>query len=69
MSWRFFFQLSDLTKKETERKSLIDQLVALATKAVSGKLSKQQYADSEQVALAKREKITEEIETILASLS
>ncbi|XP_002157282.1 dolichyl-diphosphooligosaccharide--protein glycosyltransferase subunit 1 isoform X1 [Hydra vulgaris] len=62
-------KLSDITKKEAERKALIDQQVALATKAVSGKLSKQQYTDSEQIALSKREKITEEIEATLAALS
>lgn len=61
-------KLTELAKKDNERKTLIDQQSALATKAVSGKLNKQQYIDSEQTVVSKREKLSEDIDAILAVL-
>ena len=62
------FQLQELQKKETERKQLIDQSVLLAQKVVSNKIGKQQYLDSSQNNQNKRDRITEEIEAITASI-
>lgn len=61
-------KLQELQKKETERKQLIDQSVLLAQKVVSNKIGKQQYLDSSQNNQNKRDRITEEIEAITASI-
>merc|ERR1719318_1451665 len=60
-------KLLDLQKKEVERKTVVDSACALATKVVAGKLSRQQYADGEQSARAKIEKIGDEIDGVLAN--
>merc|ERR1712023_317991 len=59
---------SELQKKETEKKGLVDQASTLAIKVVAGKIGRPQYMESEQAALTKREKLGEEIDSILASL-
>jgi len=61
-------KLTELQKKETERKTLIDQASALATKVVAGKISRPQYMESEQTAVAKREKLGEDIDNVLTTL-
>lgn len=61
-------KLTELKKKETERKVLLDQLVALTEKVVAGKLGRPQYLESEQNATGKRAKLAEEIDSLLASL-
>lgn len=60
-------KLLDLQKKEVERKTVVDSACALATKVVAGKLSRQQYADGEQSARAKIEKIGDEIDGVIAN--
>jgi len=60
-------KLLDLQKKEVERKAVVDSAGALASKVVAGKLSRQQYADGEQIARAKVEKIGDEIDGLLAN--
>jgi len=60
-------KLLDLQKKELERKAVVDGACALASKVVSGKLSRQQYADGEQSARAKLEKLGDEIDGMLAN--
>jgi len=61
-------KLTELKKKETERKVILDQLVSIAEKVVAGKMGRQQYLENEQNATGKRAKLSEEIDTILASL-
>jgi len=60
--------LNDLKKRETERKVILDQLVTLAEKVVAGKMGRPQYLDNEKNALAKRVKLSADIDTTLASL-
>ena len=62
------FQLQELQKKEGERKQLIEQAIVLAQKVVGNKISKQQYVDNNQNNRIKRDRITEEMESIVASL-
>lgn len=61
-------KLAELQKKENDRKLIMDQLVNLATKVVSNKLGRQQYVDAEQTTQAKKEKISEEIDSLLTAL-
>jgi len=61
-------KVADLQKKENERKTLEDQLVALATKVIANKISKQQYIESEQTTINRRDRIGDDIENVLASL-
>lgn len=61
-------KLAELQKKESDRKSLVDQASTLTIKVVANKIGRQQYAENEQTALTKREKIGEEIDIILATL-
>jgi len=61
-------KVSELQKKELERKGLVDQASTLATKVVAGKIGRPQYMESEQAAVTKREKLAEEIDSLLASL-
>eukprot|EP00794_Sanderia_malayensis_P007610 gene7610-8450_t len=61
-------KLQELQKKEHERKQLLDQAVLLAQKVVGNKMGKQQYLDSSQSIQTKRDRITDEIEAIIASL-
>jgi len=60
-------KLVDLKKKETERKANLEQLVTLATKVVSGKITRQQFSDGEASTKTKKEKIEDEIDALVAS--
>jgi len=61
-------KVGEIQKKEAERKALVDQVSALATKVVAGKIGRPQYVEGEQAALTKREKLGEEIDALLAAL-
>lgn len=61
-------KIGELQKKESERKLLVDQASTLAIKVVAGKIGRQQYMESEQTAVGKREKLGEEIDTLLSTL-
>lgn len=61
-------KLTEIQKKENERKVIEDQLVALATKVVTNKINRQQYVENESNAIAKRDKIGEELSSLLGSL-
>jgi len=61
-------KLNELKKKETERKAVLDQLVTLAEKVVGGKMGRPQYLESEQSAMGKRGKLSEDIDLLLAAL-
>lgn len=61
-------KVAEIQKKEVERKGLVDQAGTLATKVVAGKIGRPQYMESEQQALTKREKLGEEIDSLLAAL-
>ena len=53
-----------LPKKEHDRKVSEGQLVALATKFITNKMSRQ--IENEQTAVAKRDKIGDDIDSLLA---
>jgi len=61
-------KITEVQKKEAERKALVDQASTLAVKVVAGKLGRQQYMESEQTAIAKREKLGEELDNLLSTL-
>jgi len=61
-------KVGEIQKKEVERKGLVDQASTLATKVVAGKIGRPQYMENEQQALSKRDKLGEEIDSLLASL-
>lgn len=61
-------KLAELKKKDSERKVLLDTLVTLTEKVVAGKIGRPQYLESEQTATAKRNKLGEEIDNLLATL-
>lgn len=61
-------KVAEVQRKETERKAQLEQLVALATKVVSGKINRTQFSDGEASAKAKREKLEDEIEAIVGAL-
>jgi len=61
-------KVNDLQKKENERKVIVDQLVTLATRVVTNKIGRQQYIESEKNSMAKREKLGEDIDNVLATL-
>lgn len=61
-------KVGEIQKKEVERKGLVDQASALATKVVAGKIGRPQYMESEQQALTKRDKLGDDIDSLLASL-
>jgi len=61
-------KIVELLKKEGACKALIDQASTLAVKVVSGKIGRQQYMESEQTTVAKREKLGEEIDNLLSAL-
>lgn len=62
------FKLRELQKKEAERKQLIEQASIMAQKIVSSKIGKQQYIESNQTNHAKRDRITEDMVAIIATL-
>jgi len=61
-------KIGEIQKKEGERKALVDQASTLAVKVVAGKIGRQQYMESEQTAIAKREKLGEELDNLLSTL-
>ena len=61
-------QIGELQRKEHERKVLQDQAIIMAEKVVSGRMNKQTYVDNENTNKTKREKLTEEIDSIASSL-
>jgi oligosaccharyltransferase complex subunit alpha (ribophorin I) len=61
-------KITVVQEKEAERKALVDQASTLAVKVVAGKLGRQQYMESEQTAIAKREKLGEELDNLLSTL-
>lgn len=61
-------KLSDLQKREIERRAVLEQQITLSIKVVTGKLGRQQYIENEQAAQTKREKVTEDIDNLLATL-
>lgn len=68
--WCFFYllQLTELQRKEHEKKQLLDAAIIMAEKVVNGRLSKPGYAEGEANNKAKRQKLSAEIETMAASL-
>ena len=60
--------MTDLQRKEGEKKQLLDAAISLAEKIVNGRLSKQGYVESESSNKAKRQKLSAEIESLAASL-
>ena len=62
------FQLTDLQRKESEKKQLLDAAIVLAEKVVNGRLSKSSYVESEANNKAKRQKLSTEIESLAAVL-
>ena len=67
----FFFsllQLTELQRKEHEKKQLLDAAIAMAEKVVNNRLSKQGYVEGEANNKAKRQKLSAEIESMAASL-
>ena len=63
-----FFQLVDLQRKEGDLKHLMDDAIVLAQKVVDGKINKQSYVETDEANAAKREKLSQEIESIQESL-
>lgn len=60
--------MNDLQRKETDLKRLMDDAIILSQKVVDGKMSKQAYVEAEETNAAKREKLSQEIESIQESL-
>lgn len=60
--------MTDLQRKEGEKKQLLDAAIVLAEKVVSGRLSKPGYVESDNNNKAKRQKLSAEIESLAASL-
>lgn len=61
-------KLTDLLRKEHERKQALDGAISLAEKVVVGRLSKQGYVESESNNKTKRQKLSAEIEALATSL-
>lgn len=61
-------KLTDLQRKESEKKQLLDAAIVLAEKVVNGRLSKSSYVESEANNKAKRQKLSTEIESLAAVL-
>jgi oligosaccharyltransferase complex subunit alpha (ribophorin I) len=58
----------DLQRKESDLKRLMEDAITLAQKVVDGKMNKQSYVESDEANAAKREKLSQEIESIQESL-
>lgn len=56
--------MSEIQRKEQERKQLLDQAIVLAEKVVSGRMNKTTYVENENTNKAKREKLSSEIKGI-----
>lgn len=61
-------KLTELQRKEHEKKQLLDTAIVMAEKVVSGRLSKPGYVEGEANNKAKRQKLSAEIESLAASL-
>lgn len=61
-------KVTDLQRKEGEKKQLLDAAISLAEKVVNGRLSKQGYVESDNSNKAKRQKLSAEIESLAAGL-
>jgi len=61
-------QLTELQRKEHEKKQLLDAAIVMAEKVVNGRLSKQAYVEGEGNNKTKRQKLSAEIETMAGSL-
>ena len=61
-------QLTELQRKEHEKKQLLDAAIVMAEKVVNGRLSKPSYVEGEASNKVKRQKLSAEIETMAASL-
>lgn len=61
-------KLTELQRKEHEKKQLLDAAIAMAEKVVNNRLSKQGYVEGEANNKAKRQKLSAEIESMAASL-
>lgn len=61
-------QLTELQRKEHEKKQLLDAAITMAEKVVNNRLSKQGYVEGEANNKVKRQKLSAEIETMAASL-
>lgn len=68
LSISFLIQLTELQRKEHEKKQLLDTAIVMAEKVVSGRLSKAGYVEGEANNKAKRQKLSAEIESLAASL-
>ena len=62
------FQMTELQRKEVDLKRLMEEAMNLAIKVVDGKMNKQTYIDSDEANAAKREKLSQEIESIQENL-
>ena len=67
-SYNLLFQMVDLQRKESDLKRLMEDAISLAQKVVDGKMNKQSYVESDEANAAKREKLSQEIESIQESL-
>lgn len=61
-------KLSELKKKENDRKTILEQLITFAEKVVGGSMNRGKYVENEQSASTKRAKLADEIDSLLASL-
>lgn len=60
--------MTELQRKEGDLKRLMEEAMNLAIKVVDGKMNKQTYIDSDEANAAKREKLSQEIESIQENL-
>ena len=60
--------MTELQRKEVDLKRLMEEAMNLAIKVVDGKMNKQTYIDSDEANAAKREKLSQEIESIQENL-
>ena len=58
----------DLQRKEKDLKLLMNEAIQFAQKVVDGKINKQAYIEADQANATKREKLSQEIESIQESL-
>lgn len=64
----FLWQLTELQRKENEKKQLLDSAIVMAEKLVNNRLSKQGYLEGEGNNKTKRQKLSAEIESLAACL-
>ena len=64
----FLCQLTELQRKENEKKQLLDSAIVMAEKLVNNRLSKQGYLEGEGNNKTKRQKLSAEIESLAACL-